>query len=119
MMYLRHEAGHAFTYAYKLHNTPEWKKIFGSFRRPYRDNYRPAPFSRDYVRHLPGWYAQKHPDEDFAETFAVWLTPRSNWRKRYRGWGAMAKLLYLNRLARQVGKERSSAAARSDRHYGR
>jgi hypothetical protein len=104
MMYLRHEAGHAFTYAYKLHNTPAWKKFFGPFRRPYRDNYRPAPFSRDYVRHLPGWYAQKHPDEDFAETFAVWLTPRSNWRKRYRGWGAMEKLRYLNRLARKLGK---------------
>jgi hypothetical protein len=104
MMYLRHEAGHAFTYAYKLHNKPEWKQIFGPFRRPYRDNYRPAPFSRDYVRHLPGWYAQKHPDEDFAETFAVWLTPRSNWRKRYRGWAALDKLLYMNRLARQMGK---------------
>jgi hypothetical protein len=104
MMYLRHEAGHAFTYAYKLHNKPDWKQMFGSFRRPYRDNYRPAPFSRDYVRHLPGWYAQKHPDEDFAETFAVWLTPRSNWRKRYRGWPAMEKLRYLDRLARKLGK---------------
>lgn len=104
MIYLRHEAGHAFTYAYKLHNLPEWKQIFGPFRRPYHDNYRPTPFSRDYVRHLPGWYAQKHPDEDFAETFAVWLTPRSNWRKRYRGWGAMAKLRYLDRLARKLGK---------------
>ena len=104
MMYLRHEAGHAFTYAYKLHNTPEWKQTFGPFRRPYRDNYRPTPFSREYVRHLPGWYAQKHPDEDFAETFAVWLTPRSNWRKRYRGWGAMAKLQYMNRVTRKLGK---------------
>ena len=104
MMYLRHESGHAFTYAYKLHNSPEWKRLFGPFRRPYRDNYRPAPFSREYVRHLPGWYAQKHPDEDFAETFAVWLTPRSNWRKRYRGWAAMEKLRYLDRLARAVGK---------------
>jgi hypothetical protein len=104
MMYLRHEAGHAFTYAYRLHNLPEWKGLFGPFRRPYRDNYRPSPFSRDYVRHLPGWYAQKHPDEDFAETFAVWLTPRSNWRKRYRGWPAMEKLRYLDRLARQVGR---------------
>ena len=104
MMYLRHEAGHAFTYAYRLHNSPEWKKLFGPFRRPYRENYRPAPFSRDYVRHLPGWYAQKHPDEDFAETFAVWLTPRSNWRKRYRGWNAMEKLRYLDRLARKVGR---------------
>jgi ketosteroid isomerase-like protein len=104
MMYLRHEAGHAFTYAYKLHAIAEWRQLFGPFRRPYRDNYRPVPFSRDYVRHLPGWYAQKHPDEDFAETFAVWLTPRSNWRKRYRGWGAIAKLRYLDRLARQLGK---------------
>jgi hypothetical protein len=104
MMYLRHEAGHAFTYAYKLHNSPEWKRLFGPFRRPYHDNYRPVPFSREYVRHLPGWYAQKHPDEDFAETFAVWLTPRSNWRKRYRGWAAMEKLRYLDRLARDVGK---------------
>jgi len=104
MMYLRHEAGHAFTYAYRLHNSLEWKQLFGPFRRPYRENYRPAPFSRDYVRHLPGWYAQKHPDEDFAETFAVWLTPRSNWRKRYRGWNAMEKLRYLDRLARKVGR---------------
>lgn len=104
MMYLRHEAGHAFTYAYRLHKSLEWKQLFGPFRRPYRDNYRPAPFSRDYVRHLPGWYAQKHPDEDFAETFAVWLTPRSNWRKRYRGWKALEKLRYLDRLARKLGK---------------
>lgn len=104
MMYLRHEAGHAFTYAYRLHRFPEWMRMFGPFRRPYRDNYRPAPFSRDYVRHLPGWYAQKHPDEDFAETFAVWLTPRSNWRKRYRGWKALEKLRYLDRLARKLGK---------------
>ena len=104
MMYLRHEAGHAFTYAYRLHNSPEWKQLFGPFRRPYRDNYRPSPFSRDYVRHLPGWYAQKHPDEDFAETFAVWLTPRSNWRKRYRGWPALEKLRYLDRLARKLGR---------------
>ena len=104
MMYLRHEAGHAFTYAYRLHKAPEWKQLFGPFRRPYRDNYQPAPFSRDYVRHLPGWYAQKHPDEDFAETFAVWLTPRSNWRKRYRGWPALEKLRYLDRLVREVGR---------------
>jgi hypothetical protein len=102
MMYLRHEAGHAFNYAYRLYNRPEWKHIFGWFRRPYRENYRPVPFSRNYVRHMAGWYAQKHPDEDFAETFAVWLTPRSGWRKRYRGWGAMAKLQYMERIAREL-----------------
>jgi hypothetical protein len=102
MMYLRHEAGHAFNYAYRLYNRPEWKQIFGWFRRPYRDNYRPVPFSRNYVRHMAGWYAQKHPDEDFAETFAVWLTPRSGWRKKYRGWGALQKLKYMDRVAREV-----------------
>ena len=102
MMYLRHEAGHAFNYAYRLHRTPEWKQLFGSFRRPYHDNYRPIPFSRNHVRYLAGWYAQKHPDEDFAETFAVWLTPRSAWRTRYRGWGAMTKLRYMDRVARAL-----------------
>lgn len=102
MMYLRHEAGHAFNYAYELYKTPEWHELFGPFRRPYRENYRPVPFSKKFVRHMEGWYAQKHPDEDFAETFAVWLTPRSNWRKRYNGWPAMKKLLYMDRIARRL-----------------
>jgi len=101
LMYLRHEAGHAFNYAYELYKTAEWRDLFGPFRRAYRDRYRPVPFSRHHVRHIAGWYAQKHPDEDFAETFAVWLTPRSNWRKRYRGWAAMAKLKYVDRMARK------------------
>lgn len=103
MMYMRHEAGHAFNYAYELFKTPEWRELFGSFRRPYRDAYRPVPFSRSYVRHIAGWYAQKHPDEDFAETFAVWLTPGSRWRERYRGWRALTKLKYVDRIARQFG----------------
>jgi putative zinc-binding metallo-peptidase len=102
MMYLRHEAGHAINYAYGLYKTPEWKQIFGPYRKPYRDHYRPIPFSRRFVRHMEGWYAQKHPDEDFAETFAVWLTPGSRWRKRYQGWPALAKLRYVDRMARQV-----------------
>ena len=33
-MYLRHEAGHAFNYAYKLFETPEWCERFGPFTRP-------------------------------------------------------------------------------------
>ena len=103
MMYLRHEAGHAFNYAYQLYKSAEWRDLFGPFRRSYRDNYRPIPFSRKYVRHMAGWYAQKHPDEDFAETFAVWLTPRSQWRKRYQGWEALAKLQFVDRIARKVG----------------
>src|SRR5687767_5997438 len=102
-MYLRHEAGHAFNYAYKLYETREWRELFGPFNRPYRERYKPVPFDRNYVRHIEGWYAQKHPDEDFAETFAVWLTPGSRWRDRYRGWPARRKLQYVDRTARRVG----------------
>jgi hypothetical protein len=101
-MYMRHEAGHAFNYAYKLYESSEWRDFFGPFNRPYRDHYRPVPFDRSFVRHLEGWYAQKHPDEDFAETFAVWLTPGSRWRVRYRGWPALRKLRYVGRVARAV-----------------
>ena len=105
MMYLRHEAGHAFNYAYELYKSDEWRALFGPFRRAYKDHYRPVPFNRGYVRHIAGWYAQKHPDEDFAETFAVWLTPRSGWRRKYRGWGAMRKLRYVDREARRVADQ--------------
>ena len=102
MMYMRHEAGHVFNYAYRLYTTPEWRRLFGPFFRAYREDYRPVPFSKSYVRHIEGWYAQKHPDEDFAETFAVWLTPRSAWRRRYKGWPAMQKLRYVARVARTL-----------------
>jgi putative zinc-binding metallo-peptidase len=102
MMYLRHEAGHAFNYAYQLFAAPEWRRLFGPFNKRYRDHYRPVPFSRKYVRHIAGWYAQKHPDEDFAETFAVWLTPRSGWRHKYRSWPAIHKLRYVDVAARRV-----------------
>jgi hypothetical protein len=102
MMYLRHEAGHAFNYAYRLYITDEWRDLFGPFNRRYRDRYRPIPFSRKYVRHIAGWYAQKHPDEDFAETFAVWLTPGSKWRARYKGWPALRKLRYVDAVVRHV-----------------
>jgi hypothetical protein len=100
MRYMRHEAGHVFNYAYRLYTRPDWRATFGPFERRYRDKYRPVPFSRNYVRHMEGWYAQKHPDEDFAETFAVWLTPGSAWRRRYKGWPAMRKLRYVDRMAR-------------------
>ena len=102
MMYLRHEAGHAFNHAYELYRTDRWREMFGSSRKPYRDDYPFLPFSRDFVRHIAGWYAQKHPDEDFAETFAVWLDPLSNWRQRYEGWGAMRKLLYVEEMASEL-----------------
>jgi hypothetical protein len=103
LSYLRHEAGHAFNYAYKLYETEEWHHIFGPYSRPYRDDYKPHPFSRNFVRHIPGWYAQKHPDEDFAETFAVWIMPDSNWQKTYEGWGCYKKLLYVDRVVSKFG----------------
>ncbi len=105
MKYLRHEAGHAFNHAYELYRTEEWRELFGSTRRPYRDDYPFVPFSRDYVRYIPGWYAQKHPDEDFAETFAVWLDPETHWHSRYAGWGAMRKLQYIDRVARELADQ--------------
>jgi len=77
----------------------EWVKLFGPITRPYLEEYRPSPFSRRYVRHLPGWYAQKHPDEDWAETFAVWMTPGLDWRAEYKEQPmALAKLEYCERL---------------------
>jgi hypothetical protein len=104
MMYLRHEAGHAFNYAHRLYGTEEWPRLFGDYGKPYADDYKPRPFSRRYVLHLSGWYAQKHPDEDFAETFAVWLTPGSDWRRRYQGWGALRKLEYVEGVAARLGR---------------
>ena len=105
-------AAHAFNYAYRLYATPEWRELFGPFNRRYRDDYKPVPFSRKYVRHMAGWYAQKHPDEDFAETFAVWLTPRSQWRKKYKGWGALAKLRYVDRMPAFLHSRRGASAGR-------
>jgi hypothetical protein len=107
MMLLRHEAGHAVNYAYRLWRRPSWTEIFGPFTKPYRDSFRPDRTSRHYVRHIVATpygrtYAQKHPDEDFAETFAVWLTPRSNWRQRYRNWPVIRKLLYVDQLMKEI-----------------
>jgi hypothetical protein len=105
MRYLRHEAGHAYNYAYRLYDRPEWRRIFGPYSRPYSDRYHADPFSRNYVRHILGWYAQKHPDEDFAETFAVWLTPGFDWRERYANWPALAKLEYVDQVMKEIGAE--------------
>ena len=102
MRYMRHEAGHALNYAYRLYDREDWRRIFGPYSRPYHDRYHVDPFSREYVRHVLGWYAQKHPDEDFAETFAVWLTPGIDWRAEYDGWPALRKLEYVDAVMSEI-----------------
>jgi hypothetical protein len=93
LRYLRHEMGHVVNYAYRLYERADWIEQFGAITQPYSDDYRPEPWSRRFVHHLPGWYAQKHPDEDWAETFAVWMTPGRDWRNDYAAWPlALAKL---------------------------
>ena len=103
LRYLRHEMGHVVNYAYRLFDREDWVRLFGSMTQPYEEEYRPEPFSRRFVIHLPGWYAQKHPDEDWAETFAVWMTPGSNWRAAYSNWPeALAKLDYCDQIMHQL-----------------
>jgi hypothetical protein len=98
MRILRHEAGHAIDHAFRLVRRRKRQEVFGSSSKPYPEFYTPKPYSKSFVLHLDSWYAQSHPDEDFAETFAVWLTPNSEWRQRYAGWKALPKLEYMEAL---------------------
>lgn len=114
---LRHEVGHAMQNGYELHRRKGWREAFGSSSRPYPDYYRPNPTSKNFVLHLPGWYAQSHPAEDFAETFAVWLRPGSDWRRRYSGWPARRKLEYVDALMSDLQGKRPRVSRRT-RPYG-
>lgn len=110
LRYLRHEMGHVVNYAYRLYETEEWVTLFGSMTQPYVEEYRPIPFSRRFVRHLPGWYAQKHPDEDWAETFAVWMAPGDRWHEEYRNWPTvLAKLEFCERRMRELSEQEPPA----------
>ena len=102
MRILRHEAGHVIDNVYKLRLRRQRRALFGSTSVPYPEFYSPKPYSKSFVQHIDPWYAQSHPDEDFAETFAVWLTPDSNWKRRYAGWPALAKLEYMDTLMRSL-----------------
>lgn len=106
MRLLRHETAHALLNAYKLHERRDWKDVFGSPKAHYPDTYLPKPYSKRYVLNLPNWYAQAHPHEDWAETFAVWLKPKSDWRRRYRNWPAIKKLEYIDDLMREIRGQR-------------
>lgn len=114
MRILRHEAGHAIDSAYRLHFRRGWRDTFGLYSRPYPDYYRPKPNSRNYVLHLDAWYAQAHPAEDFAETFAVWLQPGSKWRRRYREWpNALRKLEFVDGQMEEIVGRRQAVASQA------
>lgn len=99
MKILRHECGHALDNAFDLENEIERQELFGRSAKKYPEHYRPNPASRKFVRHLRLYYAQSHPLEDFAETFAVVLGSRAaGWRKRYEEWPALRKLEYVDAL---------------------
>jgi hypothetical protein len=105
MKLLRHEAAHALDHAYGLHRRADWQEAFGSPRKRYSPYlYAADPHSKAHVRNLPENYAQCHPEEDWAETFAVWLNPSSQWRTRYKGWPAVKKLRFVNRLMREISE---------------
>ena len=103
---LRHEAGHAIDNAYKLRQRRRRQQIFGPSYKAYPQFYDPKPYSKSFVLHLDNWYAQSHPDEDFAETFAVWLS-QPEWRERYVGWPALKKLEYMDALMKDVAGKRT------------
>jgi hypothetical protein len=107
MRILRHEAGHALDNAYRLRRRRNWRDVFGPASLPYPARYRARAGSRRYVHHLGEWYAQAHPTEDFAETFAVWLTPKSGWRKSYADWPALHKLQAVDELIGSVRGRRA------------
>lgn len=109
---LRHEAGHAIDTAYGLHRRRSWRDTFGRYSQAYPEYYDPRPYSKRFVLHLDQWYAQSHPAEDFAETFAVWLKPRSGWRTHYRGWPAMKKLEYVDRVISSLQGKKPKVVSR-------
>jgi hypothetical protein len=113
MRILRHEAGHAMQHGYRLHRRAAWRKVFGKSSIPYPLSYRPKPASRHFVQHLRAYYAQAHPDEDFAETFAVWMQPRARWRRRYLGWPALKKLEFVDELMEELKGKRPPVNTRA------
>lgn len=112
MRILRHEAGHAIDTAYRLRRRRSWQEMFGKGSQPYPEDYEPKPYSKSYVLNLESWYAQSHPVEDYAETFAVWVKPRSRWRVEYEGWPAMRKLEYIGELMEDIAGKKPAVVSR-------
>lgn len=114
MKLLRHESAHALLNAYQFHRRRDWQKIFGKSSTKYPETYLPRPYSKRYVMHLENWYAQAHPHEDWAETFAVWVRPGSDWKRRYKGWPALRKLEYVDSLMHEIMVKRPKVRNRRE-----
>jgi hypothetical protein len=99
---LRHEMGHVLNHAYLFGKDKRWQQLFGPPSLEYSESFRARPYSKRFVRHLDGYYAQSHPEEDFAETIAIWLTPDIDWRHQYKGWKALEKLEYVDDLMQRL-----------------
>jgi len=112
MKLLRHECGHALNYAYELYKRTRWRQLFGPFSARYCERYYFQPYSRRYVQHLDGNYAQAHPDEDFAETFAVWLAPARRWEQKYRKWPVIKKLRYVESVMARIADSAPTVVAK-------
>lgn len=113
MRLLRHEMGHVLNHAYLLEKEPKWQKLFGPPSLEYSESFRARPYSKRFVRHLDAYYAQSHPEEDFAETVAIWLTPGLDWSHQYRGWKALDKLQYVDDLMRKLAGKRPEVLSRA------
>jgi len=113
MKVLRHEVGHMLEHAFRLHLRRRWQQLFGLSSHSYPRVYRPNPYSKNYVQHLEYWYAQSHPVEDFAETFAVWLQQKSKWQKHYHGWPAIRKLEYVDELMAEIAGKKPLVRSRA------
>ncbi|HWL93599.1 MAG TPA: putative zinc-binding metallopeptidase [Phycisphaerae bacterium] len=109
---IRHEVGHAIDHAFRLHRRKDYRKVFGPPTIRYPEYYQPKPHSRRFVLHIQNWYAQSHPAEDFAETFAVWLTPGSQWEQRYQTWPAIKKLRFVDRLMTELADKKTLVRTR-------
>lgn len=108
MKLMRHECGHAIDNAFGLRRKRERQALFGRSKTPYPKSYVPDLDSTDFVTHLGDGYAQAHPDEDWAETFALWLGTSnfSKLKKRYEGTKAHEKLSYVDRLMKSLVGQR-------------
>ena len=114
---LCHETGHAIDNAFKLRLKKRRQKLFGLTSKKYPKSYKPNPLIADqFVTHFEDFYAQAHPDEDWAETFAIWLST-NNWRSKYKNSTALNKLIYIDQLMSELRDKDHIKNQKTYEHY--